>query len=69
MTPCRIFRMAILSDAPSCSVTYDLTTLEMSFKLLENIKNTGVTHDDHYYNRHIFIVQATGTLESFSMPP
>jgi len=33
-----------------------LTTLEVSFLLLENIYSTGFTHD----NSHIFIVQATG---------
>jgi hypothetical protein len=33
-----------------------LTTLEVSFMLLENIYDTGITHDDH----HIFILKGTG---------
>jgi hypothetical protein len=54
----RIFRLTIVSDAPSCCINYDCHSdnSKMSLMLLENIYSTGVTHDD----RHIFILQATG---------
>ncbi len=35
-----------------------LTTLEVSVMLLENIYDTGITHDDH----HIFILKSTGVI-------
>jgi len=46
------------NDASSCGITVIviLTTLEVSFTLLENIYSTGMTHDDR---QNIFIVQAT----------
>jgi hypothetical protein len=36
----------IRSDAPSCGITIILTTLEVSFMVIENIYSTGVPHDD-----------------------
>jgi hypothetical protein len=34
--------------------------LELSLMLQENTYSTSVTHDDHLYNGHIYIVQAIG---------
>jgi hypothetical protein len=38
----------------------NLTNLELSFMLLENIYSTGVTHDDRHSQLSYFIVQAIG---------
>jgi hypothetical protein len=37
-----------------------LTTLEVSFALLENIYSSSITHDDRHDDCNIFIVHATG---------
>ncbi len=37
-----------------------LMTREVSFTLLENIYSTDITHMIIIYDRHIFILQATG---------
>ncbi len=36
-----------------------LTTLQVSFMLLETIYSTGNTHDNHHDDSNIFVVQAT----------
>jgi hypothetical protein len=36
-----------------------LTTIEVSFMLLENIYSAGVNVDNHHDDRNVFIVQAT----------
>ncbi len=42
-----------------------MTTVEVSFMLLENIYSTGITNDEHHDNHYLFIVQATGWYYDF----
>ncbi len=57
----KIIRMIQVVASPTIII---LTTLEVSFMLLENIYSTGVNHDNHHDDCNIFIVQVIRMMPS-----